>query len=198
MRRSRWPRAEWVSSTRAGRQGQPLRVAPSPDERERLIDAWYRPHHRALTVAVDGVLAQSGVCLVLDCHSFPSVPLPYEPDQSPDRAGYLSGHGCHAHTGLVDGACRCVFCRCGLSCGGEPAFRRRFAAGRALPAGHARHRVDGGGEPRALHGRAWRAALAVIRRVCKATAVNRSRAGAPGAKSGGEFVGRVSAPLFTQ
>jgi N-formylglutamate amidohydrolase len=74
-----------------GSSGQPLRAAPSPDERKRLIDAWYRPHHRALMVAVDGVLARSGVCLVLDCHSFPSVPLPYEPDQSPDRPDICLG-----------------------------------------------------------------------------------------------------------
>ncbi len=57
---------------------QPLRRALSPAEREALLSAWYHPHHARLEQAVATVLAQHGRCLVLDCHSFPSSPLPYE------------------------------------------------------------------------------------------------------------------------
>lgn len=65
--------------------GERLREAPDPVDRANLIDTWYRPHHAALTAAVDTCLQRYGKAVVLDCHSFPSKPLPYEPDQSPDR-----------------------------------------------------------------------------------------------------------------
>ena len=42
------------------------------------MHAWYHPHHAQLERTVAGVLARHGRCLVVDCHSFPSSPLPYE------------------------------------------------------------------------------------------------------------------------
>lgn len=63
----------------------PLRRALSADERECLMQAWYHPHHARLEAVVSAVLARHGHCLVLDCHSFPSVPLPYE-GRDPGRA----------------------------------------------------------------------------------------------------------------
>lgn len=38
-----------------------------------------------ITDAVDQMIAQYGQALVIDAHSFPSVALPYELDQNPDR-----------------------------------------------------------------------------------------------------------------
>ena len=58
----------------------PLRDPPSPDEREALLDRYYRPHHRAVEDAAGAALAAHGRCLVIDCHSFPGTPLPYEKD----------------------------------------------------------------------------------------------------------------------
>jgi len=40
---------------------------------------------------VNDVAARWGVCLIVDCHSFPSVALPYEPDQAPHRADICIG-----------------------------------------------------------------------------------------------------------
>jgi N-formylglutamate deformylase len=40
---------------------------------------------------LSGVIAQSGVCLIVDCHSFPSVALPYELDQTSERADICIG-----------------------------------------------------------------------------------------------------------
>ena len=37
------------------------------------------------------IAAQSGVCLIIDCHSFASVALPYELDQTSDRADICVG-----------------------------------------------------------------------------------------------------------
>lgn len=51
---------------------------PTPDEHERLLDAWFRPYHAAFTALVDRHLAAFERCVVLDLHSYPSTPLPYE------------------------------------------------------------------------------------------------------------------------
>lgn len=56
----------------------PLRRQISHEERASLLRAWYQPHHKKLETAVTSTLEQHGRCLVLDCHSFPSTPLPYE------------------------------------------------------------------------------------------------------------------------
>jgi N-formylglutamate amidohydrolase len=71
--------------------GKPLRQVPTPSEREALLSAYYRPHHSALTDVVADAIRQHGRCLVVDCHSFPSYPLPYELDQRPDRPDICIG-----------------------------------------------------------------------------------------------------------
>jgi N-formylglutamate amidohydrolase len=82
--------------------GQPLRDA-DPAERSRLLERYYAPYHRALEGVVAGALDQFGTCLVLDCHSFSSVPLPSEPDQDPDRPDICLGTDpFHTPARLVD------------------------------------------------------------------------------------------------
>ena len=46
---------------------------------------YYRPHHECLEHAVAEELAATGEALILDCHSFPSAPLPYEVDKARRR-----------------------------------------------------------------------------------------------------------------
>ena len=60
-------------------------------EREALLQRWYRPHHQALTASVATVLQAQDTCLIIDAHSFPSIPLPYEADQDPDRPDICLG-----------------------------------------------------------------------------------------------------------
>ncbi len=60
----------------------PLRKRPATSEREALLERYYRPHHRALEEAVGASLAAHDRCLVIDCHSFPGTPLPYETDSA--------------------------------------------------------------------------------------------------------------------
>jgi len=64
---------------------EPLRRPISMAERTILIDQYYVPHHARLTEATEAALANHGQALVLDAHSFPARPLPYELDQNPDR-----------------------------------------------------------------------------------------------------------------
>ena len=61
--------------------GDPLRAISEMD-RLTLIDTYYYPHHNDLTRMVDSCLEQHGQCLIIDCHSFPAQPLPYELDRN--------------------------------------------------------------------------------------------------------------------
>ena len=61
--------------------GKVLRPAPSLKEREDLLDKWYRPHHVLLEKTVEDILEKYGRALVIDAHSFPKRPLPYEINQ---------------------------------------------------------------------------------------------------------------------
>ena len=87
--------------------GRPLRRPPSVAQRRDLLARFYEPHHAALTTAVDRALAAHGTCLVLDGHSFPTRPLPYEDDQDPDRADICLGtDASHTPAWLRDAAAR--------------------------------------------------------------------------------------------
>jgi N-formylglutamate amidohydrolase len=70
--------------------GRPLR-APDPGTRARLMQRWYTPYHAALEDAVAATLARFGRCLIVDAHSFATVPLPAEPDQDPGRPDVCLG-----------------------------------------------------------------------------------------------------------
>ena len=67
-----------------------------PVKRELLLRLYYDPHHKRLEDAVSEKIKNSGKCLIIDCHSFSGAPLPYEPEQEPDRPdfciGTVSGH----------------------------------------------------------------------------------------------------------
>jgi N-formylglutamate amidohydrolase len=71
--------------------GDVLRAQPDASHRQALLDDWYWPHHAKLERAVNDVVARSGVCLIVDCHSFASVALPYEQDQTSERADICVG-----------------------------------------------------------------------------------------------------------
>ena len=63
----------------------PLRRLISDDERTRLLTKWYYPHHKKLSDAVDRSIDENWQAVIVDLHSFPSKPLPYEDDQEADR-----------------------------------------------------------------------------------------------------------------
>jgi N-formylglutamate deformylase len=83
--------------------GRELRRKLSDDERNDALVAYYEPHHARLSNATAEALARHGCCLVIDSHSFPSRPLPYEDDQSFPRPEICLGtDGFHTPEWLVD------------------------------------------------------------------------------------------------
>ena len=52
---------------------------------EELRKNYYDQHHEAFTDLVDKQLKSAGEALIIDCHSFPKKPLPYERNQSGNR-----------------------------------------------------------------------------------------------------------------
>jgi N-formylglutamate deformylase len=68
-----------------------LRAQPDAVHRQTILDHWYWPHHVELERLLNEVVARSGICLIVDCHSFPSVALPYELDQTSARADICVG-----------------------------------------------------------------------------------------------------------
>lgn len=72
-------------------EGLPLRALPTPEERHELLVRHYHPHHRRLAGAVQGAAERNGACLLIDCHSFPSVALACDLDQAPNRPDVCIG-----------------------------------------------------------------------------------------------------------
>ncbi|MFP4148010.1 MAG: N-formylglutamate amidohydrolase [Nitriliruptoraceae bacterium] len=57
--------------------GRPLREI-EPWQRADLLDRHFHPYHAALTALVGDHLDQHGRCVIVDLHSYPRDPLPYE------------------------------------------------------------------------------------------------------------------------
>jgi len=55
------------------------------DIKHELINKFYKIHHENFTKFVDVKLKQNNKVLIIDCHSFPKHPLPYELNQEVDR-----------------------------------------------------------------------------------------------------------------
>ena len=73
--------------------------------RNAIMNRYFYPYSRAIEELVSGYLDKFGMCLILDGHSFPSIPLPYE-DASLKRPdiclGYDSFHDpCRILPGII-------------------------------------------------------------------------------------------------
>lgn len=113
-----------------GTRGQRLRE-PDPKLRARRVDELYRPYHAALDTLVSETLAAYEECVLIDCHSFPTVPLPSEIDQAPDRPDICIGTD-EAHTpAQVAAALEAAFTAEGLS-----VKRNSPYAGTFVPSGY--------------------------------------------------------------
>jgi len=71
--------------------GRPLRSCLGAEERQRLLECYYLPHHERLEQLVGEALEAAGHILIIDAHSFPSSPLPCDQHQSPNRPDICIG-----------------------------------------------------------------------------------------------------------
>ena len=62
--------------------GRPLNTVP---DREALLRRFYDPHHEALGRWAREAVEEHGLALIVDCHSFPSTPLPCDLSQARPR-----------------------------------------------------------------------------------------------------------------
>jgi len=76
--------------TRTAHQ-QVLRKDLTEIEKEALLSAYFRPYHKKLECEVQKLRERFGRCLIIDCHSFSSMALPYELDQSSLRPDICLG-----------------------------------------------------------------------------------------------------------
>ena len=79
-----------VTYTR-GSLRQPLRKQFPKAKRQELPQRYYIPHHQKLTDAVEESLSANDHCLIIDGHSFPALPLPYELNQTAFRPDFCLG-----------------------------------------------------------------------------------------------------------
>jgi N-formylglutamate deformylase len=94
--------------------GDALRRALDVAEREKVLAGYYDPYHKRLNQVAGGLLKTFGACLIIDGHSFPSKPLPYELDRSANRPDICIGTDAfHTPPGLRDMSVR-FFKRQGL------------------------------------------------------------------------------------
>ncbi|MSR25272.1 MAG: N-formylglutamate amidohydrolase [Nitrospiraceae bacterium] len=65
--------------------GRALRQESIGADRQELLSHYFHPYADAIADQVSRILNRHGHCLILDGHSFPSQPLPYELDQTSAR-----------------------------------------------------------------------------------------------------------------
>ena len=83
--------------------GLPFRKDLLLEDRNRLMDRFYWPHHHQLGGLTEAALVAYGRALIIDAHSFPSSPLPVDLDQSADRPDICIGSDeFHTPVELVD------------------------------------------------------------------------------------------------
>ena len=95
-------------------EGYPLRMLYAP-ERMQYLRELYRPYHKAFEEAVDACLVEHDVCLILDCHTFPSAPRGFEVDQRTPRPDICIGVDDHHTPGRLKRAVMCEFAHHGYS-----------------------------------------------------------------------------------
>lgn len=63
----------------------------SPVLRERILSEYYWPHHKKLNDAVNIQLSQFAQATIIDCHSFPNIPLERSLNKDPERPDFNIG-----------------------------------------------------------------------------------------------------------
>jgi N-formylglutamate amidohydrolase len=89
--------------------GHQLKRTLQPQETRELVAQYYEAHHQRLLAEVKAELEQYGRVLIVDCHSFPSQPLPCNRDPSIPRPDFCIGtDGFHTPRALVQAAVQSI------------------------------------------------------------------------------------------
>jgi N-formylglutamate deformylase len=76
-------------------------------ERMHLVTQYYEAHHRKLLTETQNELDRHGRALIVDCHSFPSEPLPCDRDQTSPRPEFCIGTDpFHTPAALIESTAR--------------------------------------------------------------------------------------------
>jgi len=67
------------------------RLLKSSERSLELMNAYYHPHHAALSQWTQERLQTDGRCLIIDCHSYPSTPIRCDMNQEPNRPDICFG-----------------------------------------------------------------------------------------------------------
>lgn len=71
--------------------GERFRRDLSADERAALLGTYYHPHHAQLTDMTENSLVNFQQAIIIDCHSFPDLPLPCDENQQQPRPDICLG-----------------------------------------------------------------------------------------------------------
>lgn len=75
----------------------------TPELREKILTEYYWKHHEKLSNAVNNQLSLYGKALIIDCHSYPSIPLKRDLDKNPKRPDFNIGtDSYHTPQELID------------------------------------------------------------------------------------------------
>ena len=83
-------------------EGELMRLV-TPELREKVLSEYYWKHHQKLSKAVQNQLDLFGKALIVDCHSYPSIPLTRDLDKSSNRPDFNIGtDSFHTSQKLID------------------------------------------------------------------------------------------------
>jgi len=75
----------------------------TPELKEKILDGYYWKHHKKLSETVNNHLDLFGKALIIDCHSYPGIPLKRDLDKNPVRPDFNIGTDAfHTPPKLVD------------------------------------------------------------------------------------------------
>ena len=75
----------------------------TPELKEKVLNGYYEKHHSALNAAVNKQLSSNGKALIIDCHSYPSIPMKRDLDKQPNRPDFNIGTDAfHTPQHLID------------------------------------------------------------------------------------------------
>jgi len=75
----------------------------TPELKEKLLNGYYQKHHSNLNTAVNQQLSINGKALIIDCHSYPSIPMKRDLDKQPNRPDFNIGtDSYHTPQHLID------------------------------------------------------------------------------------------------